>query len=215
MKKTALVFFILFLAACLMPMSSWATPIFINEIHYDNAGTDVGEAIEIAGPSGTYLSGWSLVLYNGNTFNAYGSISLGGMIPDQQNGYGTRYFLTPSIQNGDPGGDGIALVDNSGTVIQFLSYGGTFTAVGGPATGLLSTDIGVAEDSYTPPGYSLQLVGTGTSYADFYWTSPPAPNSFGSINAGQTFVPIPPSLLLLGSGLLGLGAMGWRRRRIQ
>ncbi len=27
-------------------------------------------------------------------------------------------------------------------------------------------------------------------------------------------VPLPPSVLLLGSGLLGLGAMGWRRKRI-
>ena len=27
-------------------------------------------------------------------------------------------------------------------------------------------------------------------------------------------VPVPPSVLLLGSGLLGLGALGWRRKRI-
>ena len=38
---------------------------FINEIHYDNVGTDSGEAIEVAGPAGTDLTGWSLVLYNG------------------------------------------------------------------------------------------------------------------------------------------------------
>ena len=43
-----------------------ATTVFVNEIHYDNDGTDAGEAIEIAGPAGTDLSGWSLVLYNGN-----------------------------------------------------------------------------------------------------------------------------------------------------
>ena len=41
-------------------------PVFINEIHYDNDGTDVGEFIEIAGPAGTSLSGWKIVLYNGN-----------------------------------------------------------------------------------------------------------------------------------------------------
>ncbi|MEJ7724882.1 MAG: hypothetical protein WKF64_11300 [Ilumatobacteraceae bacterium] len=39
--------------------------VFINEIHYDNSGTDTGEAIEIAGPAGLDLAGWSLVLYNG------------------------------------------------------------------------------------------------------------------------------------------------------
>ena len=42
------------------------TSVFINELHYDNDGTDAGEAIEIAGPAGTDLTGWSLVLYNGN-----------------------------------------------------------------------------------------------------------------------------------------------------
>ena len=42
-----------------------AISVFINEIHYDNTGTDAGEAIEIAGPAGTNLAGWSIVLYNG------------------------------------------------------------------------------------------------------------------------------------------------------
>ena len=32
---------------------SAGTTVFINELHYDNAGTDSGEFIEIAGPSGT------------------------------------------------------------------------------------------------------------------------------------------------------------------
>ena len=41
------------------------TAVFVNEIHYDNAGTDAGEAIEVAGPAGTDLTGWTLVLYNG------------------------------------------------------------------------------------------------------------------------------------------------------
>ncbi|MBI4747380.1 MAG: hypothetical protein HY774_02785 [Acidobacteria bacterium] len=42
------------------------TPVFINEIHYDNTGTDAGEAIEVAGPAGTDLTGWTIVLYNGS-----------------------------------------------------------------------------------------------------------------------------------------------------
>ena len=49
--------------------------------------------------------------------------------------------------------DGIALVNASSVVVQFLSYGGTFTAVNGPANGMLSTDIGVSENgSGTPVG---------------------------------------------------------------
>ena len=47
-------------------MAQVSTPVFVNEIHYDNTGTDANEAIEVAGPAGTDLSGWSLVLYNGN-----------------------------------------------------------------------------------------------------------------------------------------------------
>ena len=33
------------------------TPVFINELHYDNVGADVGEAVELAGLSGTNLQG--------------------------------------------------------------------------------------------------------------------------------------------------------------
>ncbi|MBA3309516.1 MAG: hypothetical protein H0U28_05570, partial [Nocardioidaceae bacterium] len=47
--------------------SAVATEIFVNELHYDNAGTDAGEFIEIAGPAGADLTGWSLALYNGTT----------------------------------------------------------------------------------------------------------------------------------------------------
>ncbi len=47
------------------PASAAGPPVFINEIHYDNDGTDADEAIEIAGPAGTDLTGWSVVLYNG------------------------------------------------------------------------------------------------------------------------------------------------------
>ncbi|HSG98015.1 MAG TPA: ExeM/NucH family extracellular endonuclease, partial [Woeseiaceae bacterium] len=81
--------------------------------------------------------------------------------------------------------DGIALFDGS-TVVQFLSYEGAFTAVGGPANGLTSTDIGVAESFDTPIGDSLQLVGTGSAYGDFTWAAP-QPGTFGTVNTGQTF----------------------------
>jgi predicted extracellular nuclease len=165
--------------------------VFVNEVHYDNAGTDAGEAIEIAGPAGTNLSGWSIVLYNGNGGAVYNTLALSGSIPDQDDGVGTLSFGYPAngIQNGNP--DGIALVSPTG-LEQFLSYGGTFTAVGGPADGQLSTDIGVTEPNTTPVGQSLQLTGTGTTYGDFTW-QPPAAHSFGLINPGQTFTGDVPS----------------------
>ena len=162
-----------------------AISVFINEIHYDNTGTDAGEAIEVAGPAGTNLTGWSLVLYNGAGGAPYDTKALSGIIPNQSGGFGTLSFTYPvnGIQNGSP--DGIALV-NGTTVVQFLSYEGTFTAVGGPANGMLSVDIGVAENGTEPVGQSLRLTGSGQFYEDFTWNAP-ATASFGAVNQGQTF----------------------------
>ena len=161
-----------------------ATAVFINEIHYDNASSDIGEAVEIAGPAGTDLSSWSLVLYNGNGGAAYNTFSFTGIIPDQGGGCGTAFLDTTGLQNGSP--DGLALV-NGTTVVQFLSYEGAFTASGGPANGLTSTDIGVAEPSSAPVGTSMQLTGSGNMDTDFTWVTGVA-DSFGSPNASQTFV---------------------------
>jgi predicted extracellular nuclease len=158
--------------------------VFVNEIHYDNASTDTGEAIEIAAPAGTDLTGWSVVFYNGNGGSTYGTRTLSGTVTDQQGGFGTVALTHTGIQNGNP--DGVALVDPAGAVVQFLSYGGTFTAIGGPADGMTSTNIGVTESSSTPTGHSLQLTGTGDSYGDFTWAAASA-NTFGSPNTGQTF----------------------------
>lgn len=172
--------------------------IFINEFHYDNASTDTGEFIEIAGPAGTNLSGYSIVLYNGASPGAavaYNTRALSGVIPDQQNGFGTVSFNYPvdGIQNGS--NDGIALVQGS-TVLQLLSYEGRFTVStglsnSGPAAGMTSTDIGVSEPGTTPIGQSLRLTGAGTSYSDFTWAAPAA-NSAGLVNDGQTFGDVPP-----------------------
>ncbi|MFD3003085.1 DUF5689 domain-containing protein [Pontibacter toksunensis] len=161
-----------------------AQDIFINELHYDNASAEVNEAIEVAGPAGTDLTGWSLVLYNGNGGTTYYTKSLSGVLPDQNNGFGTLYFPIVGIQNGAP--DGIALINAAGETVQFLSYEGAFTAVGGPADGLMSTDIGVSEAGTGPADFSLQLTGAGRMYSDFVWAAE-ALNTFGSVNAGQSF----------------------------
>lgn len=169
---------------------------WINEIHYDNNGGDVGEGIEIAGAAGTDLSCLSIVLYNGNTGNSYSTTALSGIIPDEGCGYGAIWFAIANMQNG--GSDGLALVYiNNGfacplatTVIQFLSYEGTLTAANGPAAGQLSVDIGVAETGSTPIGQSLQLTGAGNNYAAFTWSTPSAAST-GSLNtaAGQSITP--------------------------
>ena len=158
--------------------------VWINELHYDNDGTDRGEFVEVAGPAGTDLSGWTLVGYNGADGAAYATVALSGAIRDQEGGFGTATASFAGLQNGSP--DGLALVDAGGQVVQFLSYEGTFTATDGPAAGLVSADIGVAEPSTTPKRESLQLRGTGTSYADFTWEGPVGVTS-GKVNANQSF----------------------------
>ncbi len=162
-----------------------ATPIFINEIHYDNAGTDSGEFVEIAGPAGTSLNGWSLVLYNGNGGASYDSDAFPvDAIPGTtgSTGFVTISYPSNGLQNGAP--DGLALVDSTNNVVQFLSYEGSFTASNGPADGMISSDIGVLEDGSNTLGTSLQLSGTGSVYEDFTWFAPAAETS-GAINVGQ------------------------------
>jgi hypothetical protein len=131
--------------------------VFINEIHYDNAGTDVGEFVEVAGPVGTDLTGWTLVFYNGtNTPTAAPTYRTASLPAGRTSSLFTVVELpTDGIQNG--GADGLALVNGQGGVVQFLSYEGVITASNGPAAGLTSTDIGVTEPGTTPIGHSLQL----------------------------------------------------------
>lgn len=158
--------------------------VWINEFNYDPAGTDTNEFIEIAGLSGTDLTGWTLLLYNGNGGAVYSTLSLSGTLTNSSNGFGFIKVLTPGIQNGAP--DGFALVDNLGRVVQFLSYEGIMTAVGGAANGMTSTNVGV-EQANAALGFTLQLTGTGSGYAGFTWTADVA-NTEGAVNAGQTFL---------------------------
>ncbi len=168
--------------------SAFAQTVFINEIHYDNSGTDVNEGVEIAGPAGTDLTGYKIILYNGFDGKSYTpTTTLSGTLTDQQAGFGTKWFAISGIQNGSP--DGIALIDASNNVIQFLSYEGTaFTATDGPASGKTSVDIGVSEAGSTAEGTgkSLQLTGTGKLYTNFTWAAP-ATATAGNVNTGQTF----------------------------
>ncbi len=179
--------------AVLLALPLAAQTVFINEIHYDNSGADTNEGVEVAGPAGTDLTGWTIVPYNGNTAAAavtYTPIgTLSGTIPNQQNGYGTVYVSIAGLQNGPR--DGVALVNASSTVVQLLSYEGVFTASNGPANGMTSTDIGVSQGGTLADTQTMQLQGSGTGYADFTWTAAAAATR-GAVNTGQTFVaPLP------------------------
>ncbi|HEY0479365.1 MAG TPA: DNA/RNA non-specific endonuclease [Kofleriaceae bacterium] len=171
------------------------------ELHYDNTGADVGEAIEIEGPAGTDLTGWSIVLYDGNGGAPYSTQALSGTIPATCGTRGVVVVNYPQngIQNGSP--DAMALVDAGGRVVEFLSYEGTLTAVGGPASGLLSVDILASEASSSPIGQSLQrdafdrwaLAGATFGACNGSGTPPPPPQntiSFSGRVASDPALPV-------------------------
>ena len=168
---------------------------FINEFHYDNVGTDAGEFIEIAAPAGFDLTAWTIVLYNGSNGASYRIIDLTGLtVADAGAGFGFVTVEAAGLQNGAP--DGMALVDDAGAVVEFLSYEGVFAATDGPAAGMTSTDIGVSEGSALV-GQSLQRQGVGDGAAavaaDFVFAGPLAATP-GAVNEGQSFGDVPPAL---------------------
>ncbi len=147
------------MAGCSLFAGIASADVFISELHYDNAGTDVGEAIKISGPAGTDVTGWQLALYNGSGGAVYNTLPVSGfLVAGEGCELGQWLVELPSngLQNGSP--DGIALIDNLGSVIEFMSYEGELTATDGPAAGLTSVDIGVSETGTTPEGYSLQKI---------------------------------------------------------
>jgi len=166
------------------PANPW-----LNEFHYDNGGADTGEFVEIAGAAGTSLTGWTLALYNGNPsqLNVYSTIALSGTIPNQSGGFGTLSFAAVGIQNGGAGAngepDGIALVNASGQVVEFISYEGVMTPTSGPANGMTSVDVG--NGIFEPGDVSGTSIArtSGPPGATWVVSSSPTP---GAVNGGQT-----------------------------
>ena len=195
-KKT--IFAILLVGAFTSPALCAA---IMNEFHYDNVGTDVGEFLEIVLTDGTSAADVTATFYNGSVGLSYGSYNLDtaftfhGTLAD-----GNRYYsrLLPGLQNGSQ--DGIA-VDINGSVEEFWSYEGFFIATDGPANSLLSVDVGVAELGTEPIGSSLQRMDFGPM-----WVLTQGSNTQGEIN-----IPEPATLLVLGLGL-GLGLLPRNRK---
>ncbi len=184
MTQQRLAVFASCLLASIIAAPGWAQDLWINEFHYDNAGSDVGEFVEVivADSIATAPANIEVVLYNGSNGESYQTHALDSFDTAAVAGFTVYSKAIAGIQNGGP--DGIALIDN-GSVALFISYEGSFTATNGPANGITSTDVGVGESSETPIGESLQLIGTGSSYADFTWSGPAA-ESPGAVNSGQS-----------------------------
>lgn len=176
------------LIALMLTISPLFSQVFINELHYDNQGTDADEGFEVAGLAGTDLSCYKAFFYNGTNGLLYDSLDLSGTIDDEGVGYGAVWFAKEGIQNGAPDAMGIVNYCTGAPFIpvHFISYEGAIVASGGPFDGMTSEDIGVAQDNTTLVGNSLQLIGTGQDVSDFLWTGPVA-DSRGFINVDQSF----------------------------
>ncbi len=152
---------------------------YVSEIHYDNAGTDTGEFVEVHLPAGTTSDGLQVVLYNGANGAVYRTDAVPAVTaPADGPAVAVVEYPANGIQNGAP--DGLALVDAGGQVLELLSYEGTLTAVGGPADGMTSVDIGVAQSGSDAIGLTLSRTYDATSDA-LVWHGPAA-SSKGAVN---------------------------------
>jgi len=170
--------------------------LFINEIDYNQPGTDGTEFLEIAGPAGTY-NNVTIELINGNGNAVYNPVDIGTItLSDESDGFGfyvlgaatvpnvdlvpASWPTTNIIQNGDP--DGVVLKINS-SIVDAVSYAGEMT----DAEGNVMEDGGV--DYATPPDSSISRTGGNGSPWEFTASTP------GLINANQILDPnvnVPP-----------------------
>jgi uncharacterized protein len=157
--------------------------VFINE--FDVTG-GAGQFIEVAA-NVPDISSYSVVLYSGQDGLPYDALVLDsftvGTIDDGLIFYFYEFPATVApeltaqaekatlvILSPETTAVGMALVKNDDTVLEFLSYGGNFTAQGGVAVNMTSTDVGVKETPDTPAGSSVALTGTGCAATNFAWT---------------------------------------------
>jgi len=158
-------------------------------LHVGSTGSN--DFIEGARSAGIDLSGWSIALYDATTGTPSSIIPLSGVVSNQQNGYGViAYSIPPATSQNDPP-EGMALIDDRGQVVQFLSFGGAITAVSGPAAGMSSQDIGGSTSGTPASGHSAQLTSIGGSTGNSVWdmSSPATP---GMLSSNQSFSTLPP-----------------------
>jgi hypothetical protein len=175
-------------------LSTAAPRLVINEVDYDQVGTDIAEYVEIFNPSASAagLAGFQLVLVNGATSTVYDTIDLssaGALAPGQYLVIGGPQVTAPGgaikldpvwsqdqLQNGAP--DGLALIDSvTHVVIDALSYEGSITMatiIDFPAPVSLvegaPLDPGLADSNTTRFSLCRLPDGTDTDNAATDWT---------------------------------------------
>lgn len=164
------------------PPAEGTPKLVLNEIDYDQVGTDTGGFVEITnvGDATATLDGHAIVLVNGGDGSEYARKALSGTLAP-----GAYLTVETDAQNGAP--DGVALVDtSSATLVDALSYEGEIRAaqIDGATFDLVEGTPLPAEvaDSNTIEGSLARLPdGTDTNNAASDWgftttTTPGAAN---------------------------------------
>ncbi|TXB62016.1 hypothetical protein [Phaeodactylibacter luteus] len=153
-----------------------ATPAaYISEFHYlDSDGSNNNNFVEVA-IGNAYLSelaDFGLTLYNGGdrALSSYASTTLNNFIQGQSTSSGFTYFYWETGLQDER--EGIAL-SYQGGLLEFISYGGSFTPLSGVAAGVQSEDIGVVETEMTVPLTAIQRIGdcSGTCPIGLNWNA--------------------------------------------
>ena len=202
--------------------------VIINEIDYDQPGSDTAEFIELFNhdSSPVELDGYTLDLVNGSNGSVYSSFELSGLLIAAQ-GYlvlcGDPAAVANCsvdvangswIQNGGSEGDAVVLMHGT-RVVDSVAYEGLGAFLGPYAEG---GGFAAADSNSVIMSLARLPDGLDTDFnaVDFN-TACLTP---GSANRGDTGdcstpvnpVPLPAAAWLFGSGLAGLTALGRRRR---
>ena len=198
--------------------------IVINEIDYDQAGTDTAEFIELfnSGTSVLSLDNYSIDLINGSSSSSYRTIDLSGFTVNANDFFvvcgdaslvvNCDYSFTTTtswFQNGAP--DAVGLYENS-DLLDSLSYEGTLTPFteGGVLT-ISDNNIDILSI-----GRIMSGLDTNNNALDFELgcITPGTSNISGSGDCSSqdvNAVPLPAAAWLFGSGIIGL--VGLARRK--
>jgi predicted extracellular nuclease len=211
------------LAAGSITFNSYAA-IVINEIDYDQAGTDSAEFIELfnSGTSVISLDNYSIELINGTTSSSYRTINLSGfsigasahfvMCGDASLVANCDYSFTTTdgwMQNGAP--DAIGLYENT-SLLDSLSYEGVLA----PFTEGDALTISDNNTDIVSIARILDGMDSNNNAADFQLgcITPGSANIAGvgdCSTTGVSAVPVPAAAWLFGSGIIGMAGLARRR----
>lgn len=173
---------LLYVITMVLTVSS-VSALFINEINVDGVTTQKAKTLEIAAVAGTNLAGCRIVIYNSIANRVKEDIPLTGIVPNHNNSWGFLSFRMSSIRLAKP--IAVAFVSSEDHVIDFVSYGFTFTPKNGIAFGQSTIDLSSVGNNETSI-VSAGRIGLGMEKGNFAWTLL-MNSSYGFINEQQYF----------------------------